>query len=198
MTPALTAPTAEPPVTVTVARRAAPGQEQVVTAWLRAGTQLAEQFDGFLGAGWLRPVPGSETWHVLYRFADPAALAAWEGSAQRTWWLGTGQGLVEERGSARRSGVEGWFDAPEPVAPVPAAPPRWKQAVTIWLGFFPVSLLSSVLLLPHLAGLPVLPRTLVATVCVTPVMVYLVLPRVTRLLQPWLGARRAPWRGARR
>lgn len=184
----MTAVAAPPqPVTVTVSRRAAPGQEQVVQAWLRAGSTLAEQFDGFLGAGWLRPEAGSDTWHVLYRFTSDAALSAWERSPQRAWWLGSVQGLVEESGTARRTGVEGWFDAPSPVAAAPAAPPRWKQAVTIWVGFFPVSLLSALLLLPHLAGLPVVVRTLVSTLCVTPVMVYLVLPRVTAALQPWLG-----------
>lgn len=182
------------PVTVSVARRAAPGQDHVVQAWLRAGTSLAEQFPGFLGAGWLRPAPGSDSWHVVYRFADERALAAWEGSDQRAWWLASGDGVVEEAGTARRSGVEHWFDAPAPVGATPTAPPRWKQAVTIWLGFFPVSLLSTVLLLPRLAGLPVLPRVLASTVCVTPLMVYVVLPRITASLQWWLSGRRAPWR----
>ena len=181
------------PVTVTVARRAAPDQQQLVQAWLQAGTSLAEGFAGFLGAGWLRPEPGSDTWSVLYRFADEEALRAWEASPQRGWWLASAQGLVEEAGSARRTGVEGWFDAPAPAA-APAAPPRWKQAVTIWLGFFPVSLLSALLLLPRLSALPVLPRTVVSTVCITPVMVYLVLPRVTGALQWWLAGRPAPWR----
>ena len=178
------------PVTVTVARRAAPGQEQVVQAWLRAGSSLAEQFEGFLGAGWLRPDAGSDTWHVLYRFTDEGALAVWELSEQRRWWLASAHGLVEESGTARRTGVEHWFDAPTPVGPPPPVPPRWKQAVTIWLGFFPVSLLSALLLVPHLAGLAVVPRTLVSTLCVTPVMVFLVLPRVTALVQPWLGGAR--------
>ena len=163
-------------------------------AWLRAGSSLAEQFEGFLGAGWLRPDAGSDLWHVLYRFTHVAALDTWERSQQRAWWLASGQGLVEESGSARRTGVEGWFDAPQPVGPPPTAPPRWKQAVTIWLGFFPISLLSALLLLPHLVGLPVVLRTLVSTLCVTPVMVFLVLPRITAALHPWLTGARAPWR----
>ena len=191
----MTAPAAAP-VTVSVSRRAAPDQEQVVHAWLRAGTSLAEAFPGFLGTGWLRPDPGSDTWHVVYRFADEAALAAWERSPERGWWLSSAEGVVEESASARRTGVEGWFDAPTPVATA-TAPPRWKQAVTIWLGFFPVSLLSAVLLLPHLQGVPLVLRTLLSTLCVTPVMIWLVLPRVTGALSWWLAGRPAPWRRPR-
>lgn len=58
--------------------------------------------------------------------------------------------------------------------------------MTIWLGFFPVSLLAAVTLNRLLVDLNVVLRTLVSTLCLTPVMTYLVLPQVTRLLQPWL------------
>ena len=62
--------------------------------------------------------------------------------------------------------------------PIPAAPPRWKQAVTIWLGFFPTNLLASWLLgfVPGFAEWPLVLRVLFATLALTPVMTYLVLP----------------------
>jgi antibiotic biosynthesis monooxygenase (ABM) superfamily enzyme len=37
-------------------------------------------------------------------------------------------------------------------------------------------------------------RTLVTTVCLTPLMTYLVLPQVTRALQWWLHGKPPPWR----
>jgi antibiotic biosynthesis monooxygenase (ABM) superfamily enzyme len=100
----------------------------------------------------------------------------------------------------RRTGIEGWFDAPfgsvlEPTdatqtvqQPVPAAPPRWKQAVTIWVGFFPTNLIASWLLgfVPGFSGIPLPLRVLATTLLLTPVMTYAVLPWVTRLLRPWL------------
>src|SRR5690606_21446471 len=94
---------------------------------------------------------------------------------------------------------EGWFDAPaaSPAAapgadpaPAPPAPPRWKQSVSIWLGFFPVNLAFTLLvgaLVPAWDDVPVVPRVLATTLVLTPVMTYLVLPRVTRLLAPWLA-----------
>ena len=72
--------------------------------------------------------------------------------------------------------------------PIPSPPPRWKQAVTIWLGFFPVNLLASWALgfVPGFAEWPLVLRVLMTTVLLTPVMTYLVLPWVTRMLRPWL------------
>ncbi|MEU4425391.1 antibiotic biosynthesis monooxygenase [Actinoplanes sp. NPDC024001] len=185
----------ELPVTVAITRRADPERAAEMTAWVRAGASLAEDFPGFLGTGWVRPEPGSAEWHMLYRFADEESLRNWEESAQRQWWLSSAEGFVEHTRVERRTGIEGWFDPPqerqvdEPAVaapPAPPAPPRWKQAVTIWLGFFPVSLVAAVLLAPHLRGLNVVLSTLISTLCLTPVMTYLVLPRVTKALQPWL------------
>ncbi|HEX8780521.1 MAG TPA: antibiotic biosynthesis monooxygenase, partial [Nocardioides sp.] len=56
------------PVTVSVTRHVDPSQTSEMMAWVRAGTTLAEQFDGFLGSGWVRPSPDSPEWHMLYRF----------------------------------------------------------------------------------------------------------------------------------
>ncbi|MEV6298913.1 antibiotic biosynthesis monooxygenase [Actinoplanes sp. NPDC051861] len=188
------------PVTVAITRRADPERAAEMTAWVRAGASLAEDFPGFLGTGWVRPEPGSAEWHMLYRFADAESLRDWEESPQRQWWLSSAEGFVEHTREERRTGIEGWFDPPraegrdrmgdsleQPASPaVVPAPPRWKQAVTIWLGFFPVSLVAAVLLMPYLDGMNVVVRTLISTLCLTPVMTYLVLPRITRALQPWL------------
>ncbi|GIF05982.1 antibiotic biosynthesis monooxygenase [Actinoplanes siamensis] len=184
----------ESAVTVAITRRADPSRAAEMAAWVRAGASLAEDFPGFLGTGWVRPAPGSAEWHMLYRFADATALKGWEESPERQWWLTSAQGFVEHTRVERRTGIEGWFDPPRELDPphVPQVkqpertPPRWKQAVTIWLGFFPVSLLSGWLLAPHLTGLHLVPRTMISTLVLTPIMTYLVLPKVTRILQPWL------------
>jgi antibiotic biosynthesis monooxygenase (ABM) superfamily enzyme len=185
-------------VTVAITRRADPSRNAEMLAWVRAGTTLAEDFPGFLGVGWVRPVLGSTDWHMLYRFADAEALHVWEESPQRQWWLSSAQGMVEHTRVERRTGIEGWFDPPREhtVADltVPVAPPRWKQAVTIWLGFFPVSLVATVTLGQLIAGQNALVRTLVTTLCLTPLMAYLVLPQITRMLQWWLHGQPPPWR----
>lgn len=189
------------PVTVSITRSIDPAHADQMVAWVRAGSALAERFPGFLGTGWVRPSEGSREWHMLYRFDSPASLAAWEASDQRAWWLGAAQGLVGESRKEMRTGIEGWFDPPQEhdvqdLRPAPAAPPRWKQAVMIWFAFFPLSVVVSGALgfAPQLTGIP---RILVTTVVMTPIMTYLVLPRLTRWLEWWLQGRPAPWRRSR-
>jgi antibiotic biosynthesis monooxygenase (ABM) superfamily enzyme len=134
---------------------------------------------------------------MLYRFADAEALRGWEGSPQRQWWLSSAQGIVEHARTERRTGIEGWFDPPYERSveeALPVAPPRWKQAVTIWLVFFPLSAIASAGAARFLAGFPIVARTLVITLCMTPLMTYVALPWITRTLEWWLNGRPAPWR----
>ena len=195
------------PITVAIERRIDPSRTVEATSWMQAGTDLATGFAGFLGSGWVRAGEGSDLWYMLYRFRDIPTLEAWEQSPQRSWWLDSGRAFASEVRIERRTGIEGWFDAPfathvetrhaapdaatstGPIQqPIPAAPPRWKQAVAIWLGFFPTNLLASWLLgfVPGFTEWPLILRVLLATLLLTPVMTYAVLPWVTRMLRPWL------------
>jgi uncharacterized protein len=187
------------PVTVSITRHVDPGHVDQMTAWVRAGSALAERFEGFLGTGWVRPSRSSDEWHMLYRFDSDESLARWEASEQRSWWLGSAQGIVGESRRERRTGIEGWFDPPqehdvEDLRPSPQAPPRWKQAVTIWFAFFPLSLTITLLLGWLVPDLATVPRVLLSTVVMTPIMTYLVLPWLTRAFGWWLEGRPAPWR----
>jgi antibiotic biosynthesis monooxygenase (ABM) superfamily enzyme len=181
------------PVTVAITRRVDPAHIDEVTRWVQAGVNLANSYDGFLGSGWVRASADSDEWHMLYRFADARTLEAWEASDDRADWLFEGRELVEVARVEKRTGIEGWFDAPQPGAP--AAPPRWKQAVTIWLGFFPLNLLFTSLvnwLVPGWHQLWPLATVLVTTLILTPIMTYLLLPFVTRMLHPWLQRTSGP------
>lgn len=197
-TPSSPPSTTPGPVTVAITRRVSPEDELLMRAWADAGTQMANHFPGFLGSGWVRPSTGSHDWHMLYRFDSRESLRVWEESTERTRWLAAGTNLVQDTRIEHRTGIEGWFDEPEeravddmladgveaPAAPPP--PPRWKQMCIIWLAFFP----TSVALTYASAGftrdwLPVF-RVLLTTLVATPLMTYLILPRVTKLFQPWL------------
>lgn len=89
--------------------------------------------------------------------------------------------------------------ADEPIGRVlsrslPAGPPRWKQAVVIFLSFLPTDLAAQALLLPWIGDWPLVLRVLTLTAVLIPIKTYLVLPFVTRRLQWWLGGRPGPWR----
>ncbi|MFC3687265.1 antibiotic biosynthesis monooxygenase [Aquipuribacter hungaricus] len=188
-------------VTVTVTRRALPGRDEEMSAWVQAGQRLAGGFDGFLGAGHVRPGPASQDWHMLYRFADERALDRWQRSEQRDWWLKSALGIVQETRVEKRTGIEGWFDEPSGrvlSTAVPNGPPRWKQACVIFLAFAPVNLAAQAVLLPVVGGWPLPLRVLALTAVLIPLMTYLVLPFVTSRLQWWLEGRPGPWRRRRR
>jgi antibiotic biosynthesis monooxygenase (ABM) superfamily enzyme len=177
------------PVTVSVTRHVDPSQTTEMLAWVQAGTSLAERFDGFLGSGWVRPSEDSPEWHMLYRFADAESLAAWEASPQRAWWLEAAQGRIEEKRVERRTGIEGWFDEPatvEALASAPPAPPRWKQMVVIFMVFLPLSLTANWVASHTIADWALVPRVVLVTTVMTPLMTYVFLPFVTRRMAWWL------------
>jgi hypothetical protein len=188
------APVPSPPasasVTVSITRTVDPARFTEASEWVQFGINLAHNYPGFLGSGWVRGSEDSATWNMLYRFSNPESLEAWENSDERTEWLEAGTDLVLDAHVEKRTGIEGWFDGMQQAgstAPVP--PPRWKQAITIWLGFFPVNLAFTLLvtwLVPGWSDLATALKVLLTTLALTPLMAYFVLPWVTRMLRPWL------------
>ncbi|QJQ97131.1 antibiotic biosynthesis monooxygenase [Halomonas sp. PA5] len=164
-----------------VARRVARGRYRAFHEWLDEGRHLAADFHGYLGSGVLAPPPGEDEHQIIFRFTDEATLAAWEHSASRRAWLARGQGLYAEPSEHRASGIDSWFrDA------AGNTPPRWKQAVAVWLAFFPVSLMFQWLFGGVLSSWPLVPKVLISTLILTPIMVFYFIPLSTRLLAPWL------------
>lgn len=190
------------PITVSIRREVDPERITEATVWVQTGVNLATKYPGFLGSGWVRAGEDSQIWHMLYRFANEESLVAWEKSGEREWWLSMGEGFIRSERSKRRTGIEGWFDEPTtgtialPTSEggttnvaVVAAPPRWKQAVSIWLGFFPLNVAFTYAMspIPGWDALPIWLRVLATTVVLTPIMTYWVLPFVTRSLRSWLA-----------
>jgi len=176
---------------VSIRRKVDPARFDEATHWVQTGMDLANEYPGFLGSGWVRAHAGSGHWHMLYKFQDAASLEAWENSIARTSWLHEGEGLVLEAHVVKRTGIEGWFDESQENAGPSALiqPPRWKQAVAIGLGFFPLNVIFTYLVTgvdPHWNDIPTVLRILLTTLVMAPTMTYLVMPFITRRLRPWL------------
>ena len=175
------------PVTLMVARRVAKGRYQDFNRWLNEGRELAVDFPGYLGSGVLAPPQEDDEFQIIFRFENQASLAAWEHSASRHAWLVRGKGLYDAPHEHRATGLDTWFNVGPGVTP-----PRWKQAVAVWLAFFPISLLFQWLFGGVLADWALVPRVLVSTLMLTPVMVFVFIPLSTRLLAPWLQGKWSP------
>jgi antibiotic biosynthesis monooxygenase (ABM) superfamily enzyme len=174
---------AQEPVTVTIARRVAPGREVDFEAFSAALTRAATRYPGFLGAGMLRPGHLGEPWHVVFRFDSIGHLRAWESAPERAELLAVGEELVRSTDVQRVTGLETWFALPSRTAP---APPRWKMFAVSVVGIYALQLTFNLALQPF--ALPVVVRVALVAVAVTALMTWLVMPRVARLLQDWLYA----------
>lgn len=188
------------PVTVEVTRRTAPHRADDAVTWLDDGLRLARRFPGCLGGGIVRDDDDSGVLHVAYRFSDEQRLRAWECSAERRRWLLDGAPFVLDASVQRRTGVEGWFDAPQlrrevhartgsvRTVKVRSAPVRWKQAVAIWCGMFPLNVLVNVVVsqLAWFQALPLVLRSALLVSTLVPLMTFIMMPAVTSVLQPWL------------
>jgi antibiotic biosynthesis monooxygenase (ABM) superfamily enzyme len=176
----------EAPVTTTVTRRIKPGHEAAYEEFLTGISGAARAFPGYLGIEVFRPAPGEgEEYRTVYRFDSVAHLRAWLDSAERAAWLARAEPHVAGPMRAQvLTGLEGWFTLP--TRPGVAPPPVYKMAIATWATIFPLITLVVVATAPLVGGWPLVVRLAVTTGVTVPLMTWVVMPRVTRLLHRWL------------
>lgn len=172
-------------MTVTVARRVAPGQEAAFERWADELTTASARFPGFLGAGLLRPGRLGEDWHVVYRFDSPAHLDTWERSPVRAELLSGAHELMETTAVSRITGLETWFELPGRTSP---APPRWKMFLVSVTAIATLQLVFQSAVGRLIVSWPLPLRVAALAGSVTALMTWVVMPRVARRLAGWLYA----------
>jgi uncharacterized protein len=178
---------AEGPVTTTVTRRIKPGHEAAYEAFLAGISGAARAFPGYLGVEVFRPTPGGHggEYRIVYRFDSLAHLETWVDSPEHAAWLERAEPHVA--GPMRTqvlTGLESWFTLP--TQPGTPPPPPYKMALVTWMTIFPLITLVVVASAPLLGSLPLVARLAVTTGITVPLMTWVVMPRVTRLLGRWL------------
>ncbi|WP_246007771.1 hypothetical protein [Gordonia oryzae] len=97
--------------------------------------------------------------------------------------------MAVEFATHRLSGTGAWFEPQSrlthAVRVFGVPPPRWTQAITSWLGYFPLSVSITHLVIAHLGDLPLVLKTSLATPSSTPLMVSMLLPWITARLARW-------------
>lgn len=173
--------------TVVITHRVRPDQHAAYAQWLQEISPLCQAWPGYLDTHVVRPLLGlTDTYSIIIRFDTEPALRCWMESPARTRMIEKAQPLLAAGDAYQiRSGLDFLF------APAGAkAPVRWKQALLTWSAIFPLVLAVSLLVQPLLDALGVPPGhplgTLLATGIVVLLMVYVVMPRYTRLVQRWL------------
>jgi uncharacterized protein len=174
------------PVTTTVTRQVKPGHEPLYEQFLEGIIAAASRFPGHLDAEVFRPqTAAAGPYRIVYRFDSLAHLHAWLDSPEHAAWLERAEPHVI--GPLRRqvlTGLEGWFTLPSQPGTPP--PPRYKMALVTWATIFPLITLVVVATAPLVGSLPLVLRLAVTTGVTVPLMTWVVMPRVTRLLHRWL------------
>jgi antibiotic biosynthesis monooxygenase (ABM) superfamily enzyme len=182
------------PVTTTVTRRVKPGHEPFYDQFLEGIIAAASRFPGHLGVEVFRPESAAAgEYRIVYRFDTGEHLRAWLDSDERAAWVERAEPHVIGPMRTRfMTGLETWFTLPDrPNAP---PPPAYKMALLTWITIFPLITLVVIALDPLLEKLDLVPRLAVTTAVTVPIMTWLVMPRITRLLRSWLYPTESPSR----
>jgi antibiotic biosynthesis monooxygenase (ABM) superfamily enzyme len=177
--------------TVVITHRVRGDKQPEYEAWVREISPLARSAPGHLDWTLVRPIPGAtEIYTVIIRFQTTEDLKNWINSSERKRLIEKVQPLlVNEDDFYISSGLDFWFTPAGSKAKVPV---RWKQFLLTWSAIYPLVLGVPQLVLPAVRAIGFSPNLLLDTLAVTTVVVYLmvfvIMPRYTRLLQRWLFA----------
>lgn len=172
------------PLTVIATRKVRPGHEETYEAWLAEIHAETRGFPGYLGAHVVRPAPGAEHEYTsILRFESLAALRAWEESDARRAWLARlpAHAVLGDVQLTRREGMELWITPQAAATPV-----RWRMAVVVITVVYSLILILSPIVGYVASPLPFLGRLFLTVTIEVFLMTYIVMPRVTRVLERWL------------
>ncbi len=141
-------------------------------------------FAGYVRSENYEPVPGVQDEHItVFTFASRSDLDRWLGSAERSEVLQGIDPFVEgDRTLNVVGGFGGWF-----AATADRTPPKWKQAIAVLVALFPMTLTLGFFQRQWLADVPWVPALFVSNVLGIAALTWLLMPLVTRLLDPWLS-----------
>jgi uncharacterized protein len=147
-------------VTITIARIPKKGYRAEFELWCTEMQEAVQEAPGCLGATTLHPDRNNTTYQMVFRFADVLSLRQWERSEIRQELRDKGDSLIDSEKVTATAGTEEFFNALGEVDRHRTKTGRFVADIA-WI--YPVALVSSVALAPHLAKMAILPRVLVST-----------------------------------
>jgi antibiotic biosynthesis monooxygenase (ABM) superfamily enzyme len=173
------------PVTTSVTRRVKPGHQEAYEAFLEGIIAAASRFPGYLGVEVFRPDGPDDEYRIVYRFDGGGHLRDWLDSDEHRAWLERAEPhVIGPMRTQFLTGLESWFTLPG--QPGASPPPPYKMALLTWITIFPLITGVVIVLGPLIAGIPLVPRLGITTAVTVPLMTWIVMPRITRVLRGWL------------
>lgn len=175
--------------TVVITHRIREGKLPDYERWLDKIAPLCRASPGHLDWHIVRPIPGlTETYTVIIRFDTTLHLQRWMQSPERVRLIKEVQPLFATGDDFFvSSGLDFWFTPAGASAKVPV---RWKQYLVTWSAIYPLALGVPLVVRPLLNAIGAPDNNLLTTLAVTAtvvlLMVYVVMPRYTKLIKSWL------------
>lgn len=150
--------------------------------WLIDIREACRQFPGYLSTDVIRPIGNQANYTVIIRFAGIEALRGWMVSPERRDFLQRIEHALEQADRYEiRTGLDFWFTPPK------LKPPKsWKQYLLTLSAIFPLTVVVPWALAPLLGGVHILATKAVIAAVIVALMVYVIMPRYTRLVSRWL------------
>ncbi|SFH51970.1 antibiotic biosynthesis monooxygenase [Modicisalibacter xianhensis] len=175
-------------VTIRIQHRVQPDAVERYETWLRRTIDAASRYCGHQGVHILRPPKGSGDYEIALRFASEQQAERWRHSEERRQLIEEIQpALLQNETIEIHSGIDYWFTAPVAVSKQPV---RWKQWLVTTAVIWPLTMLVPFLWQPIFSLIPWLDtwgiRNGFIAATIVALVVYVVMPRVVRLVAGWL------------
>jgi len=188
--------TAPSPVEIHMARassvimhRIPPERSDDFLEWQRGVTLAAQDFPGYRSTVIYPPVEsGSQEWVTVVEFDSQESLRNWLDSTVREEWVSRlPREIADFRLKTLLNGFGPWFGSLVQGADE-ALPPSWKMFLTVLLGLYPTVMLLTLWVGPYTSPLGLSLSMLIGNALSVAILQWAVVPALTALLAPWLGA----------
>ncbi len=175
--------------TAVITHRIQSGKESRYEEWLNEIGPLCRSSEGHLDWHVIRPIPGlTATYTVIIRFDTRRHLQNWMDSDHRSRLIEKVKPILSKDDDFFiQSGLDFWFTPEGARAKVPV---RWKQFIVTWSAIYPLVLVVPFIIVPLLRHLGLSPHpyldSLFISGTVVALMVYLIMPRYTKIVHRWL------------
>lgn len=172
-----------------ITHRVSADQQPAYEQWLQEIGPVCKASAGMLDWHLIRPIAGyTDTYTVVIRYDSEQHLKQWMASDIRQQLIAKVEKLLGAKDSYQiKSGLDFWFAAETGKVLLPV---RWKQFLLTWSAIFPLVSGVSLLMIPVMdeVGIPDnrFLHTFLITGVVVLLMVYVVMPRYTKLVRNWL------------
>jgi len=175
--------------TVVITHHVLDGKQSQYEDWLNEIGPICRSFIGNIDWQIVRPIPNlTFNYTVIIRFDNIENLKAWMNSPARKNLIQKAKPLFAKDDKFYiASGLDFLFLKEHDQQKVPV---RWKQYLVTWSAIYPLSIIIPLLVLPILKALNFPESKFINSFFISGVvvliMVYLLMPNYTRLIQKWL------------